>query len=518
MNSTSPNSNVISATPFLKQSITAADWNTASTWDPSGVPTGTEDILVKHAVTLSGAPEGVSNNVTINSGASVTINSGGALTVNGTLSNANTSGIVIKNGGSLKYASGTPSGTAERSVSNGTYHYLSSPVTSTTFNSVFPINQDKIWAQTYKESDGTWNNQTYATTLTPGVGYSIWVDATLSPQTANFSGVFNNDGVQFTLSKVNPGNDANLVGWNFLGNPYTAAIDWDNGGWHGGAGINGSVYTWNGSNYISWSGSTGSLTGGVIPAQNGFFVKTTVNGTVMTIPWSARVHSSQSLYKDAPANTLHLNIAGNNYKDDTYVQFVPGTTSGFDSQGDAYKLPGINEAPQLYSIIPGDVLSINALPSIPTNNEVSLGMKVGANTTYTITADGMETFDNSVPIYMDDLKLGVSTYLRNTPVYTFTAAPGDDENRFRLRFHYPTGVNEQQEAVNIFVYAAHGEIVLNNAGNYDGKFYVYSTTGQLLATGQMQGGKQTISSMPAGMYIVKAVTGNTIVSRKVILY
>jgi hypothetical protein len=353
--------------------------------------------------------------------------------------------------------------------------------------------------------------------MIPGVGYSMWVDPSLTTQTAHFSGTFNTDGVQFTLSDVNSGGQPSLVGWNLLGNPYTSAIDWDNGGWHSGSGVDGSVYTWNGLNYISYNGTTGSLTDGVIPAQNGFFVKTTVDGTVITIPWSARVHNDHSLYKNAVPDVLHLNITGNNYTDDTYVQYTPSATAGFDHIGDAYKLWGITDVPQLYSIIPGDVLSINALPSIASNPDVPLGLKVGAETTYTITADGMESFDLSVPIYLDDLKLGVSTYLRNNPVYSFDAAPGDSANRFRLRFHYPTGV-EQIPAVNIFVYAAHEQIVLNNAGNYQGTFYIYNTTGQLVTTLHMQPGKQYVNSLPKAMYIVKAVTGKTIISRKVVLF
>jgi len=332
---------------------------------------------------------------------------------------------------------------------------------------------------------------------------------------AIFSGTFNPDGVTQTLTLSLSGNPG-YYGWNLIGNPYTSGISWDIGVWH--SMVDASVYFWSGSNYKFYNPYGGGSASGNIPPQSGFFVHLTYGplGTI-TIPWSARIQSHSELYKkDAVANLLHLGITGNNYSDDTYIYFITGATAGFDTQYDAYKLWGISDAPQLYSIIPGANLAGNALPSIESNPEVSIGLKVGAETTYTITADGMESFDPSVPIHLDDLKLGVSTDLRETPSYSFTAAPSDSANRFRIRFNSPAGIDEQK-AVNIFIYTANERIVLNNAGNYKGNYYVYNTTGQLMATLQMLPGIEYINSLPAGMYIVKAVTGSTIITRKVVL-
>jgi hypothetical protein len=345
----------------------------------------------------------------------------------------------------------------------------------------------------------------------------MWVDASLPTQTGSFSGTFNSDGITFILSDVNGSGDPNKVAWNLLGNPYTSAISWDIGGWHGNT--QGSVYIWSQSsgNYLVWNGSTGGITGGLIPAQSGFFVKANGNNLPVTIPWIARVNSGFSLYKDAVPNTLHLGITGNNYRDDTYIQYVPGATAGFDSQGDAYKLAGISAAPQFYSIIPGDHLSINALPSINANPDVTLGLKVGKDTTYTITADGMDSFDNGVQMRLEDLKLGISTDLRVNNTYTFIADTGDAENRFIMHFHAPNGVADQL-LPNVLIYGDHGSVELNNAGNYQGAVYVYNTIGQLLADQAMQPGIRKIIQLPDGVYIVKVVIGKTTITRKVALY
>jgi len=136
-------------------------------------------------------------------------------------------------------------------------------------------------------------------------------------------------------------------------------------------------------------------------------------------------------------NLLMLTATGNGYSDQTIVVFIPGSTPGFDPQYDAYKLPGSNAAPQLYSIIPGTNLAINALPEILINLVVQLGFKVGASTNYAITASQLDSFDPSVSIYLADTQNNVLIDLKETPAYTFYATPNDNIQRFKLYFRYP---------------------------------------------------------------------------------
>jgi len=134
---------------------------------------------------------------------------------------------------------------------------------------------------------------------------------------------------------------------------------------------------------------------------------------------------------------LKLTVAGNSYSDQTIVVFVPEATPGFDPEYDAYKLMGIIEAPQLYSIIPGINLAINALPQILINLDVQLGFRVGVTNTYTITATELSSFDPSITIFLDDTRDNVLTDLVANPVYSFSANPTDDIERFKLHFRYP---------------------------------------------------------------------------------
>ena len=148
----------------------------------------------------------------------------------------------------------------------------------------------------------------------------------------------------------------------------------------------------------------------------------------------AQDHDGPELLND---NTIKMTVVGNGYSDQTYVLIVPGSTTGFDSQYDAYKLMGIPAAPQLYSIISCCNLSVNALPEIYTNMVVQLGFEVGENTNYTLTTEGLYTFGQETDVILEDSKEGLFFDLKTDSIYTFNADPDDDKERFILHYNYP---------------------------------------------------------------------------------
>ena len=137
--------------------------------------------------------------------------------------------------------------------------------------------------------------------------------------------------------------------------------------------------------------------------------------------------------KDADS-LLSITVDGNGYSDQTLIYFYYPATEGFDSEYDAYKIPGIYAAPQLYSIIGCCNLAVNVLPTFGVNYTVQLGFSVGASTSYTFTFDGLDTFDASTTIYLLDSKDNVLVDLSSATTYTFNATPDDCIKRFRLYF------------------------------------------------------------------------------------
>lgn len=144
---------------------------------------------------------------------------------------------------------------------------------------------------------------------------------------------------------------------------------------------------------------------------------------------------------DAIDNLVSFTIVGNGYSDQTYVVIIPGSTTGFDSNYDAYKLMGIYAAPQIYSIISCCNLSVNAIPELYTNMVVQLGFRVGNNTSYTITASGVYSFGADTNLVLVDTKENIYQDLMQDSVYTFTGLTTDIAQRFKLIFNYPMKLN-----------------------------------------------------------------------------
>jgi len=126
--------------------------------------------------------------------------------------------------------------------------------------------------------------------------------------------------------------------------------------------------------------------------------------------------------------------------------------AGFDSEYDAYKLWGYETSPQLYVIVPDNVLSVYVVPEIALEDIINLGFKAGEQNTYTITAEQIENFDDYNFILLEDLLTGNIVNLLEVPLYSFTATPDDISERFRLKFTNDiTGLGKESEKfVNIY--------------------------------------------------------------------
>jgi hypothetical protein len=425
--------------------------------------------------------------------------------------------LTILDGGSLigqQYLCVVNDAVVERSIVNSNFHLISSPVDAVTFGDVFlPAYWYEVWAREYDEPSGNWVNRFIADNLNVGQGYSVQM--TTAPQTATFTGMLNGYDVSRTLSNMNPSTDLNYVGWNLLGNPFPSAIDWDV---FSTGDYDAQVAVWDqagAGNYIYWNGSVGSLTDGIIPAQNGFFVKTSTDGASLTIPMAAQVHSPQALYKGAVANALELRANGNNYYDATFVHFNSNASADFDSQYDAFKLAGLETAPQLYSLAAGYNLSINELP-FEGNEVVRMGFKCGVAGTYSLNASGMESFSSSTPILLEDLKLNTIQDLRLNPVYSFNYLTSDNENRFNLHFKAATGINDPANS-GIFVYSYERTVVINNTTGLNGEVRIFDMTGREIKGANMSNTTETRIYLPVavGTYIVKVTTAQGTVNQKV---
>jgi len=498
----------------------SADWTVPGNWFmnqvpsggyPASIPAGTP--FQPHVTSNPGTPASC-NSLSIASGATLTIDEGKALTINGILTNpGGSTGLIVKSGGSLILNTSGIAASVDRNITSGAnvWHLFITPITqsiSASTTSCF----NTAYLDRYNEPSGAWVRLLTDDIVLPNTGYSIFFPSGV--QSLHFTGTLKSSPVVNSNLSYSAGAPGYLSGWNLVGNPYPCGINPALCSVAGG--LNSFAYVWNGANYTTFSlGNTDFP--GIIPSLQGFFVRTTSATNSLTLANTAKTHSG-SFQKNGVKGKemLKLSVDGNGYSDETYIRFNEAATSGFDQELDAYKLFGIEDAPQLYSMIALDNASVNTLPGINSNYDVPLGFKAGAENTYTITATGIDSFDVTTPVLIEDMKTNSTQDLRLNPLFQFIASPGDMEHRFTLHFKNSNGIGETKSGM-VGIYSNRHTVYVSNPDNLQGSMYVYDLTGRLLSSTEMTRNSTDKIDMTgySGSLLVKVITEKGITTGKV---
>ena len=515
----------------------STDWATPGNWSPNQVPGASTYVVIPAAsivnfpvVNESLATPANCNNLMVSAGASVSVNAGKALSVNGTLTNnSGAAGIVLLSdapgtaAGSFIFNTAGVQGSIQRyisawgDVSHG-WHFLSSPVTSMAIQPGFvpdpPGSAQDFYA--WDEVNGWWFNSKdlglawvpeFDASFIPGKGYLV---AYGSSGARTFSGVMNVANISRWGLTFTPGPYTGDItpGWNLLGNPFTSAIVWNTAGWSL-LNIAAVAKIWVEAN----AAYTDVAAGEIIPATQGFMVNVTAGTGSLIIPATARTHSPQNWYKSTEKSCIKLVVRnpGAQTAQESTVVFDNEATPGFDPAFDCRFLPGY--APYFYSVEGTDKLSTNVLPALNGHTTVPFSFIKTEGTDYYIEATKIEHIPGQV--YLTDLKLNITQNLGENPVYSFTAAPGDDPARFLLSFSHAgvgaiTGNNQE-------IYTWQNNLCIVNPGR--ARLEVYSLAGQQLLAEDIDspGLYKTTLHVPSAYYVVRLVTGTKVVVRKVLI-
>jgi hypothetical protein len=330
--------------------------------------------------------------------------------------------------------------------------------------------------------------------------------------TKTFSGTLNHLDVPVT-GLTNNNTTANHS-WNLLGNPYPAALTWDN--------------TWSRTNVVGvcqiWNDAIRDYTAissGTIPALNGFMVEVTaVSPTTgsITIPATKQTHAVNTWYKSAASEgQLKLTVMAqdNSSGKEAFIQVNPESTELFDLEYDGHYLRGYG--PVFYSIAGSDTLSVNTLPALNESLLIPLNFQKNESTDFVITASGVENFET--PIYLTDKKTGIIQNLGYNPVYSFSSAENDNISRFTLSFKSPTSISEEIDE-NFIVNVTDGIITINQSKSLTGKVKVSDMLGRIIAMENMVAETPlqiSLNSTP-GVYVVTVYTKSKTYSQKVVIH
>ncbi len=363
--------------------------------------------------------------------------------------------------------------TVERYVSGGKWHDISAPVTGQTAHSLYLDNNPKVWLKTYNEPSNTRTNITnLSTPMPPGLGFEVWVE-TGNNATFSFDGPLQTTDVTLTSGTTPPlsFSGPHPYGYNLIGNPFASPLDWDIGSWNL-TDVDATVWVWDptAGSYKDRVGGTGSLTGGIIPLGQGFFVQATSPAASISIPIDARVHSSQAYYKSTSATNEvpdHFSIKAikGEKNDELNIVFAPDATEGYDNGRDAKKMFAWDgNAPQINAVQSGETLSINGLPLLTEEGRtVQFNFAAGLDGEQTLIANAANLPETE--ILLEDLFTGNMHNLIENPVYEFEAFVSDDANRFLLHFNpMIIGVDDKDDDSGVYVYAYNGSIYIRSNG------------------------------------------------------
>jgi hypothetical protein len=399
------------------------------------------------------------------------------------------------------------------------WHGISAPVSGLKAGDFYLGGNPDVWMLRYNEST---NDYTYIsdtnTQLGDMKGWFIWLGGS-SNHTFTFEGPVRTGTI---------GSDNNMIrtsdttGYNFVGNPFTSAIDWDAAtGWTK-TGLDATIYVYNNGNWATYNSGTGLNTNGgsrYIAMNQGFFVQVTDGGGpypehgTLKMTSDVCVHSDTAFMKTGKYNNqqiIKLNVKDGELTDETIICLNENATEGWDPLYDAHKLFSFNHNhPQIFSTENG-FMSINSLP--PDIQSIPIDVKGVDGNTLTISLTQAEDFDC---VFLTDNYTGNVTNLKKKE-YSFIYDE-NVSNRFFITFVI-TGTPEVKKDNNndlVFVYGKEKTVYVYPKQQIPVTISLFNLSGQKLNERNTIISPVTFNVNVSGYYIVKTISKTKTETQKI---
>ena len=362
-------------------------------------------------------------------------------------------------------------------------------------------NNGKEW-KNWKDEEG----DGYHFNLESGKGYLY---ANSEDVTLSFTGTpYSGDG-QVTLVKDD---DADLSGWNLVGNPFTVNAYILDG--H-------SFYIMNdqGSEIIAAS----EVDRNYIKPMEGIFVVAKEDADVMTFT------TEEPTGSPSPTLVINVNQTVTN-RGGTTTAVIDRTIVRFDEGHQLPKLQIFENSTKLY--IPQDnkeyaIVSVGRDAMHCVSTEIPVNFKAKENGEYTLTISSpftshlspftyLHLIDNITGADIDLLATNgggdVKHYVPTT--YTFTAKTTDYESRFKLLFSAIGGTNDDDEA---FAFINNGQIILTGVGTCDASLQIIDMLGRIILTREVTPNSSLLTPNSPGVYVLRLINGENVKTQKIII-
>ncbi len=473
------------------------------------------------------------NSLTIQSGANFTVLSGNILKIIEDVSISSSATFNLKsdaNGAATFIPEGNISGntnverymaTISGTTGNGIWHLFSSPISDLQTNSLMDQ-----YLKSWDEPTASWQYITGTSEIiNPGKGYALLLLSAYG-NTVNMTGNLTTGDV--TSPSLNFTSGAGWEGYNLVGNPYTATIDWEIITPNLASGIDQAIYYWDVENnqYIYYNNGSGTASR-YIPAGQAFFIHVTANNQQFTFTEDSRAADSSHIYYKTtptrpysnytPPSRKHHNrliIESSTFDgktDKTFLEFHEKATEEFDGEFDAIKLSsGNDEIADIWLSHNSIDYSINTLPNHEINGRYELCINYGKYQVYTLKFDGIESFNENQPINLFD-KISQKYYnLRKYDHLDFYNSADIIENRFEIVFTEGVGISEGIESNDWLIFSNDGQLNIRNpfSSIETNTYQIYATDGRFI--GEYHFEKEVIDqyfNLSPGIYLIKVISG-----------
>ena len=429
------------------------------------------------------------------------------------------------------------------------YNASATPGTTTPFPTVFGYDQSRVaLANAFAPFDRGFVVPAAASApLAVGKGYAVNLTGA---QLVDFIGTLNNGDLPVSLARNAAGsaNEAS-AGWQLVGNPYPAPLDWslvlpaDRSGLDAAVYVYESASQYTGSYRANVNGVGGNANSGspLIASGQGFFVRVSSGQTSASLTFhnSQRVTApnATAFRRTAadPRPLVQLELRGaTGPADALYAYAQTGASPAFDAAFDAAKLPnttGLNLSSVAAS---GESLAIDGRPAFAAATLLPLLVGVPTAGAYSLTATTLSNLPAGLDAYLSDAATGQTVNLSRQPAYAFAVTTAQAQaamsGRFVLRFAaaaplatapaltaadvtlYP---NPARDQFTVLVPAAAGAAqvqgtLLNALGQ---------TVRQLSAPATAAGARLAFDTagLPAGVYVLRLRAGTATLAKRVVL-
>ncbi|CAL2082279.1 Protein of unknown function precursor containing a type A C-terminal secretion signal. Putative peptidase M43 family [Tenacibaculum sp. 190524A02b] len=488
------------ALPITWTGDTNNDWNTASNWSTSTIPTSIDNVII---------PSGLTNYPEINS--AVTINTLELASGTSLIANTSVSGNV----------------TYTRNLPTNNWYLVSSPVNGESIENLRTQNNfaqssssDRIGIAQYKNDGTKWNYYTESSTgsINSGQGYSVKLN---SAESLTFTGTLNTGNITYPITQGT--NSFNLVG-----NPFSAFMQLGTFMTNNSSGSilsEASIWLWNqatGNYELKLGGLDANFQ--ISPGQ-AFFIKAGSN-TNITFNSSNQSHQNDTFQKVSRAEIV-LTAKDNDDIKSTKLYYLDGVTTSFDNGFDGTLFNGISSNYEIFTQLVTNNNGKNlAIQSLPLNDietiVVPIGLNAKANKTIEFSAQA-SNLPNNIEVYLEDKLTNTITKITHNN-YTVTLNKSlNNIGRFYLHTtSQKLSSDDYNEALNsIGIYkSSNNKLTINGLYSNNSILTIYNILGKEISKNEFSSNGQSKITLPqvsAGIYLIEISSEHGKINKKIII-